>query len=131
MMTPVGSPPALIGPMAAPDGLAPPGRARVRFRARRVLVSAAEGPVMVKLEVARVLDLARDGEVHRVFQQLRVNACLCRCFALPVGAWECLRPRHHWQHQYRAYYKSPDPNPHDALLRDWSQFRSRVPVPIA
>src|ERR1700730_7166554 len=107
MMTPGGSPPHLIRPKVAAEG----------FRAERF---AAEGPVVVKLEVARVFDLARDGKVDRVFQQLRVNACLCQCFALPVGAWKCLRPRHHWQHQYRAYYKSPGQNPHDALLRDWS-----------
>src|SRR5262245_60911166 len=52
----------------------------------------AEGSVAVKLEIARVLDLARDGEVDRVFQQLRVDACLCRRPALPVRARERFAP---------------------------------------
>src|SRR5207253_7475929 len=52
---------------------------------------AAESSVVVKLQVARVLDLTRDGKVDRIFQQLRVDACLRRGLALPVGAWERLR----------------------------------------
>src|SRR5262249_13062471 len=51
----------------------------------------AEGSVVVKLEISRVLDLARDREVDRVFQQLSVDPCLPRRLALPIRAWEHLR----------------------------------------
>ena len=35
---------------------------------------AAERPVVIELEVARVLHLARDGEIDRVLEQLRIDA---------------------------------------------------------
>src|SRR4051812_43639405 len=76
----------------------------------------AEAPVVVELEVARVLDLICDGEVDRVFQQLRVDARLRRRLALPVGARECLRVRRKWQRYQRANQNSPEPDLHRALL---------------
>jgi hypothetical protein len=76
----------------------------------------AEGSVVVKLEIARVLDLARDGEVDHVFQQLRVDACLRRRLALPVCAWEHLRVRRQWQRHQRANQNSSEPDLHRALL---------------
>jgi hypothetical protein len=76
----------------------------------------AEGSVVVKLEIARVLDLACDGEVDRVFQQLRVNACLRGHLALPVRAWEHLGLRGQWQRHQYANQNSPEPHVHCAVL---------------
>src|SRR5262249_60807390 len=76
----------------------------------------AEGSVVVKLEFAGVLDLARDSEVDRVFQQLRVDACLRRRLALPVRARERLRLRRQWQRYQRANQNCPEPDLHRALL---------------
>jgi hypothetical protein len=47
---------------------------------------AAEGLVVVELEVARVLDLVGDGEVDRVLEQARVDAGLRRSLVLPVAS---------------------------------------------
>src|SRR6476469_7354949 len=98
MMTPVSSPRSLIGPMASPNGSRP------------------KAPVVVELEVARVLDLIRDGEVDRIFQQLRVDACVRRRLALPVGPRERLRLRRKWQRHQRANHNSPEPDLRRALL---------------
>jgi hypothetical protein len=76
---------------------------------------SAEGAVVVELEVARILDLACDGEVDRVFQQLRVDAGLRRRFALPVGARERLRLRHR-RHRQNAHQNSREAELHPALL---------------
>ena len=76
----------------------------------------AEAPVVVELEVARVLDLIRDGEVDRVLQQLRVDARVRRRLALPVGARERLRLRRKWQRHQRANQNSPESDLHRALL---------------
>jgi hypothetical protein len=47
---------------------------------------------VVKLEIARVLDLACDGEVDRVFQQLRLmpaSAGILRCQSAPGNISAC------------------------------------------
>src|SRR5262249_58315660 len=74
----------------------------------------AEGSVVVKLEISRVLDLARDREVDRVFQQLSVDPCLPRRLALPIRAWEHLRLRRQWQCHQCANQNSPEPDLHRA-----------------
>jgi hypothetical protein len=77
---------------------------------------AAEGSVVVELEIARVLGLACDGEVDRVFQQWRVDARLRRRLALPVGARERLRLRRQ-RHRQNAHQNGAEPDAlHRALL---------------
>src|SRR5215831_617840 len=89
---------------------------------------STEGSVVVKLEIARVLDLARDGEVDRVFQQLRVDTCLPRRLALPVRAWEHLRLCRQGRRHQCANDNRPEPDLHRALFPVKWRNDSTAPV---